>query len=396
MEVPQGQAAANLHQRFHREIISLQESISALSTNELTTSNRKKTYDQILARTTKVSAELADASGDIPPYHQRSYNQALKQVQDRLAVTQASHAPKPKFSFKNKRSLAAPRQTVSMSTSNPRAEGKPEKLEASPKRDLSTPSLASPPKDALVSQSSEEKVVDGNSSAASSLDGDVLTSNSRPDSYIRQGLAAGRERSASPGDRSHVLSGVVSSIANLTPDSSAQGPPFLTVHNVKGSLLLAPDVEGPAHITNLRDSILVLTSQQFRMHDSHNVEVYLFCSSRPIIENCTNIRFTSLPNVFINRQENIQEGRINMFDQVDDFKWLRAEQSPNWRLMNDDEGVCKNAWSEGWLGVLTSLQSLDEEYYETAGNVSSDAVQGILSMVGLGIGMPDSHVTTFT
>jgi len=32
---------------------------------------------------------------------------------------------------------------------------------------------------------------------------------------------------------------------------------------------------------------------QFRMHDSKNINVYLHCSSHPIIEDCVGIHFTN-------------------------------------------------------------------------------------------------------
>ena len=36
----------------------------------------------------------------------------------------------------------------------------------------------------------------------------------------------------------------------------------------------------------------------------------------------------------------------NMWDQVDDFKWLKAEQSPNWSLLPPEDTVMDDIWRE--------------------------------------------------
>ncbi len=36
----------------------------------------------------------------------------------------------------------------------------------------------------------------------------------------------------------------------------------------------------------------------------------------------------------------------NMFDQVDDFKWLKSEPSPNWSLMKEEDKVPEDTWRE--------------------------------------------------
>jgi hypothetical protein len=94
------------------------------------------------------------------------------------------------------------------------------------------------------------------------------------------------------------------------------------VKNLDASLLLLGEaINGPIHLTGVRDSVLVFACRQFRMHDARNVDVYLRCTSRPIIEDCEDIRFHPYGD---------QRDPRNLWDQVDDFKWLRAEKSPHW------------------------------------------------------------------
>ena len=82
---------------------------------------------------------------------------------------------------------------------------------------------------------------------------------------------------------------------------TANGAPFagLALKNIKESLIIAGHVAGAAHVTTVEDSIIVVASRQVRMHDCKNVDIYLHCSSRPIIENCSNVRFSPIPECHV-------------------------------------------------------------------------------------------------
>lgn len=58
-------------------------------------------------------------------------------------------------------------------------------------------------------------------------------------------------------------------------------------------------MNGPAHLTGVEDSVVVVACRQFRMHESRGVDVYLWCGSRPIIEACEGVRFAPLPSCFV-------------------------------------------------------------------------------------------------
>ena len=36
----------------------------------------------------------------------------------------------------------------------------------------------------------------------------------------------------------------------------------------------------------------------------------------------------------------------NLYDQVDDFKWLKAEHSPNWSVLDADKRIKDEVWKE--------------------------------------------------
>ena len=141
------------------------------------------------------------------------------------------------------------------------------------------------------------------------------------------------------------------------------GTPFagLTLKNIKRSLIIAGHVAGAAHITGVEDSIVVVASRQVRMHDCKNVDIYLHCASRPIIEDCSNIRFSPIPECHVSLCKLLllcgmlistvkmiasEKPVYNQWDQVDDFKWLKAEHSPNWSILPEDQRLKEEIWTK--------------------------------------------------
>lgn len=67
----------------------------------------------------------------------------------------------------------------------------------------------------------------------------------------------------------------------------------------KESLLLCGKVSGAIHVRNMHSSVLFASSGQFRIHDSTNCTLYIDCSSRPAIEDCSSIRFAPLSSAHV-------------------------------------------------------------------------------------------------
>lgn len=79
------------------------------------------------------------------------------------------------------------------------------------------------------------------------------------------------------------------------------------------------------------------------MHGSKKVDVYLHSASRPIIEDCVGIRFAPMPQAL----ESLAIAQaVNHWDQIDDFKWLKAEASPNFSLLDEDRRIKDDLWRE--------------------------------------------------
>lgn len=99
-------------------------------------------------------------------------------------------------------------------------------------------------------------------------------------------------------------SGTITKLVRCIVDMSeptSNGTPFagLTMQNIKNSLVIAGHVAGAAHITGVEDSIILVASRQVRIHQCKNVDVYLHSASRPIIEDCSNIRFAPIPECHV-------------------------------------------------------------------------------------------------
>lgn len=142
-----------------------------------------------------------------------------------------------------------------------------------------------------------------------------------------------------PGSASHATSsGTVTNLINCTVDLSAPAAvsPFsaLYLKNILSSTVVTGRVAGATHITDVANTKLYVSTRQFRMHGAKNVDVYLHCASRPIIEDCEGVRFAPLPESMISEELKTVQ---NQWDQIDDFKWLKAEQSPNWSILPEGE-----------------------------------------------------------
>jgi hypothetical protein len=73
----------------------------------------------------------------------------------------------------------------------------------------------------------------------------------------------------------------------------------MNITNITDSLVLTGSVKGATHVTSMKNSVIVTSTGQLRMHQCENVDVYVRCASEPIIEHCTGIRFAPLPEHFV-------------------------------------------------------------------------------------------------
>lgn len=302
-------------------------------------SARPEAIDACLAAISQLSDVVKDASSYLPAYDQRSYSevkncpgsryrsallispclQQIRALSEKLAEARKALAPKQKFSFKNRRK--DPAASI----------GGAFKVTASSRG----PSAKSAP-------------------ASGVPEADNLVISSRKLEHI---ILALPETTASSSFSSLLLSDLERCVTTFPLDTTLFSS--AAVKNVKSSFLyLGGSINGPLHLTGLTNVVLVVACRQLRMHEATNVDVYILCPSRPIIEDCKNIRFAPLAKEGLGRSWEAV-GR-NMWDQVDDFKWLKSEHSPNWEVLPEAKRVQGRVWSDirGSKKDMVSVKSI--------------------------------------
>ncbi|CAL5866237.1 uncharacterized protein PFLUO_LOCUS444 [Penicillium psychrofluorescens] len=347
---------------FQHEITSLQEQMDRLADTSLIGGERVDATDHCLAGIVRLSNEVKDAASYIPTYDQRVYAEAIKALQDKLSETRAAFEPRSKFTFKTKKNasaisiadaahLAAEGRRIISGYRSPGASSAGSSTFQTPnpstplnepdKQHQERPELAptSLPPISLVEggQKPQPEKKEGPSFAATSV-----SSVSVDDHYgLHIMLPASGSTSTVPAS--------MTSLRHCVVDMSiptADGKPYasLTIKGIDESLLICGQVNGPAHITGVEHSVLVVSCRQFRMHNCNDVDVYLSCSSNPIIEDCSNVRFGRIPRAYA--LDHDRPDHEDRWSQVEDFKWIKPEPSPNWSLLDPSDAVPEEVWAE--------------------------------------------------
>lgn len=285
------------HKSFNSAVSSLSLAISNLSS--LRGSSQRDAISGILSKVSELTLELKDAANYLPAYDQKVYSEQLKGITESLNTVRKAVAPRTKFSFKNRR--AGPSDST-----------------ATPAAPAPTPTPPPPP-------------------------------SSSPQTFTLTALTSTRATPAPPTPTTTVLSlSLLTSCVILPPPVSSATFATASVTSITSSILVLPRISGPAHLTFLKNSVLVISCHQFRLHDSSDLDVYLRCGSRPIIERCSNIRVSRIPqilkSIIFKDGEGEGEGE-DKWNQIDDFNWLKeGRPSPNWRTSKDEEKITDGQW----------------------------------------------------
>ncbi|RVX75198.1 hypothetical protein B0A52_00550 [Exophiala mesophila] len=349
---------------------------------------RSDATDHCLAGITRLSSEVKDASGYLPAYDQRTYAEAIKALQERLEETKKTFAPKPKFSFKSTHKSPS---ALSLSDAAEMAEQKRRTIPG-----YLSPGSQTSPSSSFVNTPGDTGTPPNDTSSLhqNRLSGDKDDDDDQDEAHLSIMGGQGRPSlsttatsvSISNQSNTHIIL-PSSALHAQTPCSlrrlsnvvldlsvpSAVARPFasLTINSAHSSLLVCGSVTGPAHITGLKKTILVINCQQFRMHQCQDVDVYLRVSSRPIIEDCRGIRFAPFPKFYTDLLASSSTSANasnpselpNLWNQVDDFKWIKADPSPNWSILPSSDLVPDETWREvvpggpGWT-VATILKAV--------------------------------------
>ncbi|KAG0270054.1 hypothetical protein BGZ95_001812 [Linnemannia exigua] len=264
----------------------------------------KQSIEEALGRLDKVPKD--ELQTNIDSIVQRIHaleKTAIKAMSEKLAQLRVKLVPKTKFSFKSRKTAGA----TPSPTSTPRPI-------ASPKHIASTPTI-----DQSLFLKFEDRT------------GEHLFIGSL--SLPLSGAGAGAAKDVA-------LTNLTDCTINLVHDI-----PLGAIHvkNLKRCTLVFPPVSGSILLHDCEGCTVVGACHQSRMHTSTNMNIYIHVTSEPIIEDCTDMRFAPygqiLPVEELDRLfEAAQLNRsVNLYDRVKDFNWLRQQQSPNWRLLEESE-----------------------------------------------------------
>ncbi|KAK9777580.1 putative C-CAP/cofactor C-like domain-containing protein [Seiridium cardinale] len=357
---------------FQTEITSIQDQIEDLATVSPINGERQDCTDAILAGVSRLSNEVADARDFVPAYDQRTYSLAIKGLTEKLNEATGRLGPKSRFQFKPRASAQQQQQHTAESTTK-------KKGQRNDFRQLKHVAFAGRDGEGETTTSSKSSVsgeeqtdVVGKLPIFGKNYNEELSRPSQGGSirkpsfstaktiaiYEQTGLHIMLPSTASRATSSGSLTDLDRCVVDMTiPTSASSGVPFagLAIKNVNRSLLICGTVAGPVHITGVKDSVVVVAARQVRVHECKDVTFYLRCASHPIIEDCKDVRFAPLPEAYEQKSE--QAGSKNQWDQVDDFKWLKTEPSPNWSVLAEEKRLSADVWTKDVAG--TSSLSTD-------------------------------------
>jgi len=333
---------------FQAEITDIQDQLDILATTSAIGGERKDCTDAILAGISRLNNEVADASDYVPSYDQRAYSQAIKALTERLNEVTSKFAPKSRFQFKPRTAKTAP-AAVDSRTPAQAIPNAADSLAAVKLNDEGSTAVNGEDVDSLGKMPVFKNYNDELSRpAAAGASGNGVRkpsfSAARDISITgHTGLHIILPSTASRATASGSLTELDRCIVDMTAPTST-GTPFagLALKGIKNSLIIAGHVAGPVHITALKNTVVVVAARQVRIHECKNVDVYLHCASHPIIEDCSGMRFAPIPEFHMLKSDT--EAPTNQWDQVDDFKWLKAEASPNWSVLPRGERVEEDVW----------------------------------------------------
>jgi tubulin-specific chaperone C len=117
----------------------------------------------------------------------------------------------------------------------------------------------------------------------------------------------------------------------------------LYVHKLRNCRVYVGAVLGSVLIEDAQGCTFVMAAHQIRIHEARATDFYLRVRSRPIIEDCSGVRFAPYALKYEGIEEDLKDSGLDEdtgnWANVDDFKWLRALQSPNWCLVPEEERI---------------------------------------------------------
>ncbi|KAI3890854.1 hypothetical protein MKW92_039092 [Papaver armeniacum] len=117
----------------------------------------------------------------------------------------------------------------------------------------------------------------------------------------------------------------------------------LYIHRMRNCHVYVGPVMGSILIEQVEGCLFMMSSNQMRIHHAKKTDFYLRVRSRPMIEVCNSVRFAPYLLCYEGIDKDLKDSSLDEengnWANVDDFKWLRAVQSPNWSILPEEERV---------------------------------------------------------
>ncbi|KAJ1926773.1 hypothetical protein IWQ60_003509 [Tieghemiomyces parasiticus] len=275
----------------------------------------------LFSRVLDLEAQVTQALVHLPPYDERLYRSCLDQLKTALRRQKDALTPRSKFSFRSQ-------PAASSTTSEPTAT-------------LNIPNVKPhvPSVSDLMARSSpsDGKAMDD---VHTLVIADLCRQHYRLP--FSRGYAASTDATLPTSLRvNHCRDAVL----DFTSSRGRLASVFL--RNLQRCIVVLGPLAGSVYVDDCVECTVVVACRQLRVHTSRALTFVLHTTSDPIIEDCTGIRVAPYPTldptnvdhaggdhieVDAWRQANLIS-TVNRYDQVDDFKWLRRQRSPNWSVL---------------------------------------------------------------
>lgn len=133
-------------------------------------------------------------------------------------------------------------------------------------------------------------------------------------------------------------------------------PGSLQLSDVHDCLVLCGPVARSVFADNCQRSVLAFGCQQFRLHSSAQLQVYMHVTSRAIVEDCRDIAVAACTWTYAGADVDFAKAGLavetNNWRDVADFNWLAADRpSPNWHVLPDEQ------WERDWPRRVTAFRA---------------------------------------
>ncbi|KAI8074602.1 tubulin binding cofactor C-domain-containing protein [Gongronella butleri] len=252
----------------------------------------------VLQQINQLDKQITKATSFIPSYDERQYAMQIKDLMHQLDRTRAQLTPKAKFSFRSRQAKAKPTPAHAHASAN----------------DACFCATWPPATTSLTATTTSN----GNSAPLTSQQqqGDTIEWTNQKDKIL----------SLPNDDLNDTHRTVAVSLSHLDHcvvwlKSASIQVSALHLKKVRRCVIVTDTILGSVLIYGLEQSTIILDCHQFRMHDAHDVALWLHVGSHPIMEDSKEVAVGANP--FVNSPG-------NCVLKMEDFNWLKQQASPNW------------------------------------------------------------------